>query len=68
MKLRPEVVRFLEAQTLLTIVDTRRRSADVEYREADSACRRAWDALTAAESEMVNDACQALEAPESVQS
>lgn len=64
MKLRPEVVRFFEAQTHLMLATARAASAEAERRNADAALRRAWDALTASEAEMVNDACRALEEPE----
>lgn len=66
MKLRPEVVRFLEAQAHLTMAAARRASAEAEYRDADALMRRAWDALTPAEVEMVNAACAALEEPKAV--
>lgn len=64
MRLRPQVIRFLEAQTMLTLADSRRRSAEADYKDADAAFRRAWDALTPTENEMVNEACRALEEPE----
>lgn len=67
MRLRPEVVRYLEAQTHLTLANARRARAETAYEQADRECRRAWDALTASEAEMVNDACGALGAQEVAQ-
>lgn len=59
-KLRPEVVRFLEAQAHLTLATSRAASAEADRRNADAEMRRAWDALTAGEAAMVNEACATL--------
>lgn len=63
-ELRPQIVRFFEAQTLLTLATARAKSAESERRNADGEFRRAWEALTPSEAEAVNDACRALEEPE----
>jgi hypothetical protein len=57
MRLRAEVVRALEAQTMLTMAEVAWKAAEAHYRNADAECRRAWDALTVAEHAMVRVAC-----------
>lgn len=49
---------------MLTLADAARHTADANYRNADAECRRAWDALTASEHTMVNEACADLNEPE----
>lgn len=63
-RLRPQVVRFIEAQTLLTLSTAQATSAEYARRNADAEFRRAWDALTPSETRMVNDACLGLNEPE----
>jgi hypothetical protein len=64
MRIRAEVVRFLESQTMLTLAAATRDAAVADYRSADRECRRAWEALTKSEQAMVNEACADLNEPE----
>ena len=63
-RLRPQVVRFLEAQAHLTLATAQATSAEYARRNADAEFRRAWDALTPSETRMVNEACLGLNEPE----
>lgn len=58
--MRPEVVKFIEAQARLTDAQAARKRAIAQNHEAERAFRKAWDALTGAEQDRVNKACVAL--------
>lgn len=64
MKLGPEVIRFLEAQTLFTLIEAQLKTKAAEAHRAEGDLKLAFDALTPAEKRMVRDACDALDWPE----
>lgn len=59
--MRPHVVRFLEARTLVRLAEARAGTAKAAFRMADE------DALTDGERAIIGEACQALEAAETVE-
>jgi hypothetical protein len=64
--MRPEVVRFLEADAALSFCRAAMERATAETRNATREFRQAWADLTSAEQVEVGEALRALNEPETV--